>query len=110
VSKRTIAITTNISTIVVFGEIIIFDCSSSKYLVRPAPEEGIFILLSLAIASEKQERFKNICSFLKRYFKKHEIKQKPRQHLHARNRIIHEIKRTSIVITIRWLKTEKYLN
>jgi hypothetical protein len=48
------------TNMVVWGEIIIFDCSLSKYLVNPAPEEGKLILLSLAITGEKAKRFKNI--------------------------------------------------
>jgi hypothetical protein len=46
--------------IVAWGEIITFDCSLSKYLVRPAPEEGRLILLSLLITKEKEQKFKNV--------------------------------------------------
>jgi hypothetical protein len=46
--------------IVAWGDIIMFDFSSSKYLVIPAPEEGKFILLSLAIPEENHTMFKKI--------------------------------------------------
>jgi len=48
-SISTIATSSIIMIMVVCGVIMIFECAASKYLVRPAPDEGMFILLSFLL-------------------------------------------------------------